>query len=165
MSDEKSTGATSPNTVTVPAAGYQQLKGDVLAYCGRAESAEREAAALRQARDAETISAAVRVVAGRVGVRPEALPDAVALLAPALRVEGGTVRVKGSPEADLSTHLEGFFQARPHWAQSPKTGAPGRTAAIPSTPTTTTPGSSRARPSSCPPRRSRPGSSPIWPGR
>jgi hypothetical protein len=129
MSDEKS-------TVTIPVSEYQKLQSDTLACYGRAESAERQAKALQAERDGETISAAVRAVAERVGVRPEAVPDAVAMLAPGLRVEGGMVRVKGQPEADLGAHLEGFFQARPHWVQSPKASSPGRPA-VPSTPSTT----------------------------
>lgn len=135
MSDEKETV---PSTVTVLAAEYQQLKADVLGYYGRAEQYEREVRDLRAARDAETISVAVHAVAGRVGVRPEALDAAVALLVPGLRVEGGIVKLKDQPEADLSAHLKRFFQSRPRWVQPTKTNAPGR----PATPTTpgTTPG-------------------------
>jgi hypothetical protein len=92
MSDEKSTGTVPSETVTIPAAEYQSLKSDALRCYGQAETAGREAAALRADRDAESITRVVRAAAEAAGVRPEALGDVVVVVGPGLRVENGEVR-------------------------------------------------------------------------
>jgi hypothetical protein len=130
MSDESNQNP----TVTIPVAEYQKLQADTLRYYGQAETAGREAAQLRAERDGESIAKVVRTVAEAVGVRPEAMADAVQLLAPALRVDGGEVRVKGQPDQNLSDYLEGFFRARPHYLR--QTSGQGQPAA-PSAPGTT----------------------------
>jgi hypothetical protein len=122
-------------TVTIPVSEYQKLQADSLRYFGEADAASRQVAALRAERDGESIAKVVRTVAESIGVRPEAMADAVALLAPSLRVENGEVRVKGQPDQNLSDYLEGFFAARPHWVQSSKASALGRPVA-PSAPGT-----------------------------
>jgi hypothetical protein len=133
MSDERNENF---GVVSIPVAEYQKLQTEVAHYYGRAEPAEQQAKALQAERDLEAVTRVVRAAAEAARVRAEALPDAVALLAPGLRIENGEVRVKGQPDQNLSACLKGFFQARPHWVQSPKTDAPGWPA-VPTTPRTT----------------------------